>query len=206
MAKRKVSTLLDNSNITQDLKKAYTSMLLSKGYSKDEIKILDDYVFIVRKKCASDIDQTEKKNLRNNRKRSLPKSLVCLTSKSEAYNRRDHTLYSLNGSEPLTKGRLIWSIIRLYQRQYNPTYEEVNHLYNFELKLLRLTVIDVISLDALRPDKQKRYYYHDEDLLESKDGVKYAVSNQWSIDRMEEIISFARSNGWNIEVLSYNIR
>lgn len=209
MAKESIRVLLDNSNITQELKEAYAFMLLSRGYSADEVKMLDDYVFFVKKKGGGANNQTENvaqeenEPLRSRKKRNLPKNLVCLTSNSEAYNKRDHTLYSLNGSEPLTKGRLVWSIIHLYQREYSPTYEEANQLYNHKLNLLRSTIIDVVSLDALRPDKQKRYYYHELDLLESKDGIKYAVSNQWSVDKMDEIISFARSNGWRVEVISH---
>ena len=75
-------------------------------------------------------------------------------------------------------------------------------MYHQKLNLLRSTIIDIDSLDALRPDKQKRYYYHEIDMLESKDGIKYAVSNQWSVNKMDEIISFARSNGWKVEVVN----
>jgi hypothetical protein len=207
MTKDSIKDLLDNSNIAQELKEAYSFMLLSRGYSNDDIKILDDYAFIVRKKDLGDNNQEENietkgdKLLRNRKKRNIPKNLVCLTSKSESYNKRDHTLYSLNGSEPLTKGRLIWSIISLYQRDYSPTYGEVEQLYNHKLNLLRRTVIDIDSLDALRADKQKRFYYHEVDLLESIDGIKYAVSNQWSVDKMDVIICFARSKGWTVEVI-----
>ena len=207
MAKESIKDLLDTSNIAQELKEAYTFMLLSKGYSTDEIKILDDYVFIAKKKIISNNDQADnteqvKENpLRKRKKKDLPKNLVCLTSKSEVYNRRDHTLYSFNGSEPLTKGRLVWSIISQYQRDYNPTYEKINQLNHHKLNLLRKTIIDITLLDALRPDRQKRFYYHETDLLESKDGIKYAVSSQWSADKMDEIISFARSNGWKVEVI-----
>ena len=209
MAKRSIKDLLDSSNIPQELKDAYTLMLLSSGYSPNEIKILDDYVFIVKKKELSDnnqadnIEQAPKAPLRTRQKRKTPKNLVCLTSKSETYNKRDHTLYSLNGSEPLTKGRFIWSIIGLYQKEYSPIYEEVKQMYNQKLNLLRNTVIDIASLDALRPDKQKRYFYHESDMLVSKDGIKYTVSNQWSLDKMDEIICFARSNGWMVEVISH---
>jgi hypothetical protein len=206
MAKESINDLLDNSNITQQLKEAYTFMLLSKGYSAEEIKILDDYVFIVRKKELGELEDVD--NLepvdstppKVRKKRSLPKNLVCLTSESEAYNKRDHTLYSLNDSEPLPKGRFIWSVISLYQRKFNPTYEEVNHLFNYKLNLPKKTIIDKSSLDSLRPDRQKRFFSYESDILESKDGIQYAVSNQWSIDKMDIIISFARSNGWKVEV------
>jgi len=208
MAKESIKDLLDSSNITQDLREAYSFMLLSRGYTSEEIKELDDYVFFARKKeLGNNVfeesikEKSETVSLRERKKRNLPKNLVCFTSKSEAYNKRDHTLYSLNGSEPLTKGRLVWSIISQYQEQYSPTYEEVNQLFNHKLNLLRRTIIDSVSFDALRPDKQKRFYYHETDWMKSKDGIQYAVSNQWSANKMDGIISFARSKGWAIEVI-----
>jgi hypothetical protein len=50
MAKESIKDLLDSSNITQDLREAYSFMLLSRGYTSEEIKELDDYVFFARKK------------------------------------------------------------------------------------------------------------------------------------------------------------
>ena len=203
MAKISILNLLDKGNIAKDLKAAYKFMLLSRGYTADEIKILDDYVFMARKKGFEDVTQIDDDSLTHRRKkqRSLPKSLVCHTSTSEVYNRRDHTIYSLNGNEPITKGRLVWSIIKLYQQENNPTYEEVRDLFNYKLHLLRQTVIDESSLELLRPDKQSRYYYHEFDLLESKDGIRYAVSTQWSIKKMDAIILFAHSNGWKVDII-----
>ena len=203
MAKSGIINLLDKGNIAKDLKAAYSFMLLSRGYTADEIKILDDYVFMVRKKGIEDISNTidERKAHRKRKQRSLPKYPICLTSTSEAYNRRDHTVYSFNGSEPITKGRLVWSIIKLYQQEYAPTYEEVRDLFNYKLHLLRNTVIDESALELLRGDKQTRFYYHEYDLLENKDGIRYAVSNQWSIKKMDEIISFAQAKGWKVEVI-----
>ena len=215
MAKERINDLLDSSDITKDLKEAFTFMLLSRGYSLEEIKLLDDFVFIVRKKGYGELEELEDvgnlehidgKTPRIRKKRSLPKNLVCLTSKSEFYNKRDHTLYSLNDSEPLTKGRFVWSIISLYQKEFNPTYEEVIHIINYKLNLPQYTIIDKSSLDSLRPDRQKRFFSYDSDILESKDGIQYAVSNQWSIDKMDKIISFARSNGWKVEVKKPTIK
>ena len=208
MAKKSINDLLNNSNIAKKIKEAYSFMLLSKGYSANEIKILDDYVFIVRKKGvgksieSDDTEYFDDSTLRNRRKRNNPKNLVCLTSKNEVYNKKDHTLYSFNGSGLTTKGRLVWLIIKQYQKEYAPTYEEISHLFNYKLKLLRNTIINKLSLESLRADRQMRFYYHDTDILESKDGIQYAVSNQWSKDKMAEIISFARSCGWKIEVIN----
>lgn len=207
MPKESIINLLDSSNIANDLKEAYTFMLLSRGYSVDDIKILDDYVFLLKKKDfgengESATDQGNREPLRKKKKKNLPQNLVCLTSTSYYYNKRDHTLYSLNGGTPVTKGRLVWSIIKLYQQEKSPNFEEVTQLFNKELNLRRKTVIDESSLDLLRPDRQKRYYYYESDLNVSEDGIRYAVSNQWSLDKMDKIISFAQSLGWKVEALN----
>lgn len=202
MAKTDIINLLDKSNIAKDLKVAYSFMLLSRGYTADEIKILDDYVFMVRKKGFEKVTKVNDDKAENHirrKQKSLPKSLVCLTSTSDVYNRRDHTIYSLNGSEPVTKGRFVWSIIKLYQQEKNSTYEEVRQLFNYKLNLPKKTVIDESSLELLPPNKQCRFFFHEYDLLESKDGIRYAVSNQWQIKKMNEIITFARSEGWKVE-------
>lgn len=204
MATKNIIKLLEKDNVAKDLKVAYSFMLLSRGYSPDEIKALDDYDFLIKiknSKITSETNQMDVAIPRNRKQRSLPKNPVCLTSTSEAYNNRDHTLYSLNGEAPVTKGRLVWSIIKLFQKQHNPTFEEVSQLFNRELNLLGNTVIKELSLDALRPDRQKRFYYHESDLLISKDCIRYAVSNQWSISKMDKIISFAQTNGWKVEVV-----
>lgn len=48
--KKDIIKLLEKSNVAKDLKVAYSFMLLSRGYTADEIKVLDDYVFSIRKK------------------------------------------------------------------------------------------------------------------------------------------------------------
>ncbi|MBR0274122.1 MAG: hypothetical protein IJQ59_08565 [Bacteroidaceae bacterium] len=204
MAKRSIIKLLEKGDVAKDLKVAYSFMLLSKGYSAQELKILDDYDFSIRKKASRETEsltQEEASIHRRRKQRSLPKNLVCLTSSSETYNNRDHTLYTFNGDGPLTKGRLVLSIIKLYQEDFSPTFEEVSHLINQDLGFPQNTIIEKLSLEALRPDRQKRFYYHQSDMIESKDGILYAVSNQWSVDKMDRIISFARSLGWTVEVI-----
>lgn len=52
MAKRNIINLLDNSNIGKELKRALSFMLLSRGYTAEEIKVLDDYDFSVSKEAS----------------------------------------------------------------------------------------------------------------------------------------------------------
>ena len=209
MARRNIINLLNNSNIGKELKRALSFMLLSRGFTVDEIKVLDDYDFSVIKRGFRDTVsniQNDSNSHRKRKQRSIPKSPVCLTSTSEAYNKRDHTLYSLNGHEPVTKGRLVWSIIKLYQEVFSPTFEEASLLFNQKLDLLGYTIIDEASLATLRPDRQKRFYYHESDFIVSKDSVRYAVSNQWAISKMDAVVSFAQDKGWEVSVVKPEIR
>ena len=209
MAKRNIINLLGNSNIGKELKRALSFMLLSRGYTADEIKVLDDYDFSVSKRGFRETSNNKQDGSESHirrKQRSLPKNPVCLTSTSEAYNKRDHTLYSLNGHEPVTKGRLVWSVVKLYQEIFTPTFEEASQLFNQELDLLGYTVIDEASLAALRPDRQKRFYYHESDFIVSKDGIRYAVSNKWAISKMDAVVSFAQDKGWEVAVTKPEIR
>ncbi len=209
MENRNIINLLGNSNIGKELKRALSFMLLSRGYTPEEIKVLDDYDFSVYKRGIRDTSNNKQDGSESHirrKQRSLPKNPVCLTSTSEAYNKRDHTLYSLNGHEPVTKGRLVWSVVKLYQEIFSPTFEEVRLLFNQKLDLLGYTIIDETSLTALRPDRQKRFYYHESDLIVSKDGIRYAVSNQWAINKMDAVVSFAQDKGWDIAVIKPEIK
>lgn len=208
MPKESIINMLESSNVADDLKEAYSILLISRGYSLDDIKILDDYDFMLKRKDLVGNEESVSTNqvkveLQKKKKRkNLPKNLVCLTSTSDYYNKRDHTLYSLNGGVPVTKGRLVWTIIKLYQQEKSPNFNEVTQLFNKDLNLLRNTVIDESSLDSLRPDRQKRFYYHEEDIIISEDGIPYVVSNQWSVNMMDKIISFAQSLGWKVESIN----
>jgi hypothetical protein len=94
----------------------------------------------------------------------------------------------------------------LYQEIFSPTFEEVRLLFNQKLDLLGYTIIDETSLTALRPDRHKRFYYHESDLIVSKDGIRYAVSNQWAINKMDAVVSFAQDKGWDIAVIKPEIK
>ena len=59
MATKDIIKLLEKGNVAKDLKVAYSFMLLSRGYSADQIKVLDDYDFLVRKEESKETDGTK---------------------------------------------------------------------------------------------------------------------------------------------------
>jgi len=208
MGKEDIINLLDNSNITNDLKEAYTFMLLSKGYCIDEInEVLDDYIFLISKKKHLDksTDQPNSSSVEKPHKRRgkrIQKNPVCYTSTSESYNNRDHTLYSFNGNPPVTKGRLVWNVVKQYQEEFNPSISEIHEKFIVALGLPFKTIVTNSEIETFDLGKVKRYYYHESDLIKDSNGTLYAVSNQWSIDKMKKILEFASECGWKIHVVN----
>lgn len=60
MANKSIINIIEKGDIANELKVAYKYMLLSRGYSEEEIKILDDYIFSVRKKGDVEIKDDNK--------------------------------------------------------------------------------------------------------------------------------------------------
>ena len=46
MATKNIINIIEKGDIAKDLKSAYKFMLLSRGYSADEVQILDEYDFL----------------------------------------------------------------------------------------------------------------------------------------------------------------
>ena len=69
MATKNIIKLLEKGNVTKDLKVAYSFMLLSRGYSADEIKALDDYDFLIRKKSSKITGETNQMDVATPRNR-----------------------------------------------------------------------------------------------------------------------------------------
>ena len=69
MATKNIIKLLEKGNVTKDLKVAYSFMLLSRGYSADEIKALDDYDFLIMKKSSKITGETNQMDVATPRNR-----------------------------------------------------------------------------------------------------------------------------------------
>lgn len=128
-------------------------------------------------------------------------------SNAIAHAQLDNTKYSLNGSEPLPKGKLAVMIVKEYIAKYpKATFYEIQQKFPDSLiassyRSLGLIVkAETIANSELLPKyRNKRYYFDTKDFwLRSSDGIDFLVNNQWDINCIGNIIEIGKSEGFSI--------
>ena len=121
----------------------------------------------------------------------------------------DHTKYCINGSEPLSKGRLAVRIVKEYVKK-NPslTFNEIKQVFPDDLILSKyrgqglIVSVEDLSNSSLEPIyRNKRYYFDTKEFwLKSSDGIYFVVNNQWDINCINNIINVGRDAGFDITI------
>lgn len=121
----------------------------------------------------------------------------------------DHTKYCINGSEPLSKGRLAVRIVKEYVKK-NPslTFNEIKQVFPDDLILSKyrgqglIVSVEDLSNSPLEPIyRNKRYYFDTKEIwLKSSDGIYFVVNNQWDINCINNIINVGRDAGFDITI------
>lgn len=121
----------------------------------------------------------------------------------------DHTKYCINGSEPLSKGRLAVRIVKEYVKK-NPslTFNIIKQVFPDDLILSKyrgqglIVSVEDLSNSPLEPIyRNKRYYFDTKEFwLKSSDGIYFVVNNQWDINCINNIINVGRDAGFDITI------
>lgn len=121
----------------------------------------------------------------------------------------DHTKYCINGSEPLSKGRLAVRIVKEYVKK-NPslTFNEIKQVFPDDLipstYRSQGLIVSVENLNNSPLDpiyRNKRYYFDKKEFwLKSSDGIYFVVNNQWDINCINNIINVGRDAGFDITI------
>ena len=118
----------------------------------------------------------------------------------------DTTKYSFDGKENLGKGQLAVSIIEKYMKEHpNLSYEELKDIFpdsmmGNSLKLIGLIVKEDDVKNAPYSYQKKAYgYFRPDRRYKDVNGVDFFVSNNWNITNIQNIIDFAKQQGWIIE-------
>ena len=148
---------------------------------------------------------------------SIKGTILAITSRKDVSNlnasqiikqsQLDHTKYCINGSEPLSKGKLAVRIVKEYIAKYpSLTFDEIRQVFPDDLipstyrsQGLIVSVED-LSNSSLEPVyRNKRYYFDTKDFwLKSADDIDFVVNNQWDINCINNIISIGREAGFDI--------
>ena len=114
---------------------------------------------------------------------------------------KDSTRYSLDNGKILAKNRFALAVVRKYTH-LNPqkTYYELEQIFPPEWQGSSGVIR---KLDYIN-EKQYvggRYFTEADEILTSADGIAFAVTTQWSLHNIQNIIDFAKAQGW--QVLSF---
>lgn len=112
----------------------------------------------------------------------------------ETIHKYDTTLYSIDGSSFLNKRRFVYQLVKLYVEQHPfASFAELEQVFP---PSLQGSCGVIRSIDVIR--EKGRYFTKDDELLQSADGIIFAVSNQWGILNTTKFMDLAKSLGYNI--------
>lgn len=119
---------------------------------------------------------------------------------TEEKHKHDTTLYSIDGGELLNKRRFVYQLVKLYVEQHPfASYAELEQVFPPSLQG-SYGVIRDINLIREKGIEENRYFAKDDELLQSVDGVIFAVSTQWGITNTTKFMNLAKSLGYNITI------
>lgn len=178
-------------------------------------QVLTDY-FVEFKKCKKDLVDEVLHSLsftilptsssESHSQEPMPpvsSSGMVVSQTSNDKRKRDVTKYSLDGGKTYYgKGRFVREVVaRFMEQNPNLTFEQLSQIFAGNLQGSYGVVRSVDSIDNSSHDKKDlrtRYVMSEDLMLQSVDGVKFVVSNQWGAYNFVNILNLLEKWGWNI--------
>lgn len=115
---------------------------------------------------------------------------------STIYNKsnRDYSKCLFKGQK-YAKSRAVLAVIKEYINSTNVTFEELKRIFTDNIQGSSGVIQTVEYAQKKDP---RRFYMKPEEVLESSDGTKFVVSNQWGIDNIDRFIKVATEKGLEI--------
>lgn len=116
---------------------------------------------------------------------------------------QDRTMFSLNGSEYMSKVKFVRAVVREYIKKYpKATYDELAQTFCSELleagyrfKGLLCPIEEWNSWE--NEYKTRRYYVAgDDSIFQSSDGCQFYVNTQWTLESVNNVIQIAEREGF----------
>jgi hypothetical protein len=101
----------------------------------------------------------------------------------------------------LGKGRLVFEIVKAYLNRYpNSTFEELSDKFpsNMQGSTGVINTLDNIKTKYENVQK-KRHFLENEYILMSGDNIPFAVSTEWGIGNIHNLIKLAKDENFQIE-------
>ncbi len=123
----------------------------------------------------------------------------------EYYERREDapSKYSLNGGPFLKANDFVLNVVREYLKQHpDTTYTELEKVFPDPAKYGSYGTIRTIDFLKKKNYDGHRYFESEDDVLESADKVRFAVSTQWSWHNAPAFAKLAKSLGFEVRVMN----
>lgn len=114
-------------------------------------------------------------------------------------NGRDNTRYSLDGSDFLPKKRFALAVVRKYvQLHPDKTLEELLKVFPHHWRSGTGVICETSQISP-KQLQDGRYHTKPTEVLCSADGHQFAVTTQWNINTIQNMVNFAKSQGWEVK-------
>lgn len=120
--------------------------------------------------------------------------LLKVSTPQEKSTNRDKTHYMFD-NKILPKNRLVLAVIKKYVSEHNPTFEQLQSVFDKSLQGSR-NVVETMENAQKISDCSKRYFVNDAITL--KDGSLVVVCTQWGIFNIVKFEKLAESLGYHI--------
>ncbi len=178
-------------------------------------QVLSDY-FVEYKKCNKDLvdgvlqslsftmHPTSSSDCQSQKNMPFVSSTGMVVSQfSTDKKKRDVTKYSLDGGKTYYgKGRFVREVVACFMKQNpNLTFEQLSLIFAGYLQGSYGVIRSLDSINCSSHDKKdlrSRYVMSEDLILQSCDGVKFVVCNQWGVYNFINILNLLEKWGWNI--------
>ena len=157
-------------------------------FTEDEIQ---DMLSTVRFIASTNVDEQQKIESYSTTSHSADETIAIKHT-------NDPTRYSINGFNCPTKGIFVHLLVKEYIRQHpEKTYEELENVFPAKLQG-SCGVIRTLNYIHAKNYKGRRYFTEADKVLQSSDGIKFAVSTQWSKHNIPDVFRLAKELGFNV--------
>lgn len=166
-------------------KDALKEKYLKEGYS-------DEWVDSVLNQIEVKITPAIKRAIKTD---AIPTLQESTQNIEQSTNTHDKTKYGFLGSRPMSKRKFVLNVVKHFVTENPKSYAELSKILN----ALKPDAQGVIRpYDSLQMNQYRNYFIGEGEYIESNDGIKFVVCNQWGLFNIGPIIQFANSQGYNV--------
>jgi len=120
-----------------------------------------------------------------------------------AKSKGKRSLFSINGSEPLSKNRAVYESVCLFIQQFpDASFSDIEQMFPRSLQgsygVVR-TLEDIHNREEINKTESARWFLDPKEILTAADGTRFAVSNEWGNNFDDFKKHVETSFGWTVE-------